>query len=57
MGGLIIRAALPHLDKYKDIMYSFVTFSTPHLGNNIGSKLILGGIYAIKQINKSMALN
>ena len=32
LGGVIIRAALPYLEKYKDLMYTFMTFSSPHLG-------------------------
>jgi hypothetical protein len=33
MGGIIVRAALPHLEEYKDRMNSFITLSSPHLGN------------------------
>ena len=32
LGGLIIRAALPHLSEYQNNMYSFLTLSSPHLG-------------------------
>jgi hypothetical protein len=32
LGGLKIRAALPYLSEFKDKMYTFVSFSTPHLG-------------------------
>ncbi len=32
LGGLIIRAALPHLEEYKEKMFTFMTFSTAHLG-------------------------
>ena len=32
LGGLIIRACLPHLEPYKDKMHGFVTLSSPHLG-------------------------
>lgn len=32
LGGLIIRAALPHLSKYQDRFYSYVSLSSPHLG-------------------------
>ncbi len=37
MGGVIIRAALPHLAKYKRKMFSFMTLSSPHLGFMYGS--------------------
>jgi triacylglycerol esterase/lipase EstA (alpha/beta hydrolase family) len=41
MGGLIIRAALPHLAKYRDKMGTYMSFSSPHLGVNKGdSKLV-----------------
>lgn len=32
LGGLIIRAALPHLEEYANKMFTFMTFSSPHLG-------------------------
>ena len=38
MGGIIVRAALPHLEKFKDKMYSFITLSSPHLGKHFKFK-------------------
>lgn len=32
IGGLIIRAALPHLKKFEKKMFTFLTFSSPHCG-------------------------
>ena len=32
LGGVIIRAALPHLISIKDKMNTFMTLSSPHLG-------------------------
>lgn len=32
MGGLIIRASLPYLKEYQDIMHSFISIGTPHIG-------------------------
>ena len=32
MGGLIMRAALPHLEKYRDKMHGLMTMGSPHLG-------------------------
>ena len=32
LGGLIIRAALPHLSDYSAQMFTLMTFSSPHLG-------------------------
>ena len=49
MGGLIIRAALPHLEFYSKYMYSLMTFSTPHLGTRQGSKLTSFGLKIMKK--------
>eukprot|EP00933_Yihiella_yeosuensis_P070850 TRINITY_DN79002_c0_g1_i1.p1 TRINITY_DN79002_c0_g1~~TRINITY_DN79002_c0_g1_i1.p1 ORF type:complete len:843 (+),score=120.81 TRINITY_DN79002_c0_g1_i1:157-2685(+) len=32
IGGLIVRSALPLLHEYSDKMYTFLTFSSPHVG-------------------------
>lgn len=32
LGGVIIRAALPYLEEFRDSMYTFLTLSTPHMG-------------------------
>jgi len=32
IGGLIVRSALPLLQEYKDKMFTFLTFSSPHVG-------------------------
>ena len=41
LGGLIIRAALPHLGKIYDKLYTFMTLSSPHLGFlNNSSKIV-----------------
>jgi len=46
LGGLIIRAALPHLKEYKDQFYTYMTLSTPHLGLLYGnSSLVDAGSY------------
>ena len=45
LGGLIIRAALPHLEEYENKMYTFMTLSSPHLGYvYTKSKIIEAGI-------------
>lgn len=50
MGGLISRAAFPHLEKYKDIMYTFILLSSPHLGYMYNSsKLIGAGMWFLKK--------
>ena len=35
LGGIIVRAILPKLSKYKDKFYTYVSFGTPHLGLKI----------------------
>jgi alpha-beta hydrolase superfamily lysophospholipase len=40
MGGVIIRAALPHLKQFKKKMYSYMSLSSPHLGFIYGAGLV-----------------
>lgn len=47
LGGLIIRAALPYLEDYKNKFHTFLTLSTPHLGLMKPSKLIDAGIWVL----------
>lgn len=50
LGGVIIRAALPHLLKYKQFFKCYMTFSTPHLGVGASdSKLIEAGNLRLMQ--------
>ncbi|CAI2387750.1 unnamed protein product [Moneuplotes crassus] len=58
MGGIIIRAALPHLEKkYKEQMFTFISLSSPHLGYMYNaSKIISTGMWIMKQWKKSKSL-
>lgn len=57
MGGVIIRAALPHLAEYKDKMQTLMTFSSPHLGCMYqGSTLVSWGMSALKSWHSSTSL-
>ena len=50
LGGLIIRACLPELEKLQKKMWAFVTLSSPHLGylyNN--SKIINTGLWILNK--------
>jgi alpha-beta hydrolase superfamily lysophospholipase len=50
LGGLITRAALPLLDKYKDKMWSFISLSSPHFGYMYSdSNLISAGLWVLKK--------
>jgi hypothetical protein len=57
IGGLIVRAALPTLHEYASKMFTFLTFSTPHLGyfqNNVS--LFQTGFWVLKKWRKSTCL-
>lgn len=57
LGGLIIRAALPHLEEYKDKFYTYISLSSPHLGymyNN--NQLFNAGMWFLKKWRKSVSL-
>lgn len=57
LGGLIIRAALPHLEEFKDKFYTYMSFSTPHLGYMYNSsKLFDAGMWVLKKWRKSKCL-
>ena len=54
LGGLIARAAFPHLEHLQKKFYTFITFSTPHLGYMYNSnKLFDTGMWFLKKWNKS----
>ena len=58
LGGLIVRAALPHLEKYKSKMHGFLTMCSPHLGYMYKSgKLFSTGMWVLKAWKKSIVLN
>ena len=57
LGGVIIRACLPHLEQYKDKMFSYFSLSSPHLGYMYNSsKIIEAGIWILKKWKKSQCL-
>ena len=49
LGGLITRAALPLLDKYKGKMWSFISLSSPHFGYMYSAGLISAGLWVLKK--------
>ena len=58
LGGLIIRAALPFLDKFKDKMHGYLSLCTPHLGYMYKSgKLFSAGMWFLKKWKKSTSLS
>ncbi|CAI2385376.1 unnamed protein product [Moneuplotes crassus] len=49
MGGVIIRSALPHLEKFKHMFHGLCTLSSPHLGYAAcNNKLINVGLWAFQ---------
>lgn len=57
MGGLIIRAALPYLEKFKDKMHGYLSLCSPHLGYMYKSgKLFSAGMWVLKKWRKSACL-
>lgn len=57
LGGLIIRAALPHLSQYNDKFFTYMSLSSPHLGYMYNSnKLFDAGMWVLKNWRKSRCL-
>lgn len=57
LGGVIIRAALPHLEEYKAKFFSYISLSSPHLGYMYNSnKLFDAGMWVLKKWRKSRCL-
>ncbi len=57
IGGLIIRAALPHLMDFSERFFIFMTFSTPHLGYVYSTSTIIdAGLWLLKTWKKSKSL-
>jgi Putative serine esterase (DUF676) len=58
LGGLIIRAALPHLEgELKDKFYTYMSLSSPHMGYMYNSnKLFDAGMWFLKKWRKSKCL-
>ena len=57
MGGLIIRSALPRIEKYKKYFHSLITLSSPHLGYLYStSKLIDAGLWFLNTMKKCTSI-
>ncbi|KAH8584559.1 ZW18 protein [Cryptosporidium sp. chipmunk genotype I] len=58
LGGIIIRAALPHLYMFSSQFYLYWSLSTPHLGCiSNDSKLINAGVWIMKKWSSSQCIN
>mmetsp|Transcript_6338 Transcript_6338/g.11014 ORF Transcript_6338/g.11014 Transcript_6338/m.11014 type:complete len:660 (-) Transcript_6338:809-2788(-) len=57
MGGIVVRAALPYLEKYSRLMHAYISLSAPHLGIAGKSNKLVGlGLWFLKKWNKSASL-
>jgi predicted alpha/beta hydrolase family esterase len=57
LGGVISRAALPYLDEFKGLMYSFVSLSSPHLGTIKNSSFLVNtGMFFLNKIKKDSVI-
>jgi len=53
LGGVIIRTALAHLKNYAEKFYTFISFSSPHLGFLYSSSnLVDAGLWFMKKFMK-----
>ena len=56
-GDVIIKSALPHLEKFKDKFWMYISLSSPHLGYALSdSTLIKTGIWFLKRWKNSKSL-
>ena len=56
LGGVIIRAALSHLSQFKNLMHSYMSLSSPHLGAGSHSLVIKAGLEIFKKLINSKLL-
>jgi triacylglycerol esterase/lipase EstA (alpha/beta hydrolase family) len=58
MGGLVIRAALPHLKSYKKYFDTIITCATPHLGYiTTKSGLLTAGMWFAGRFNSRSSIS
>ena len=57
MGGLIIRSALPRLQKYRKYFHAFITLSSPHLGFLYSTSTVVDvGLWFINTMKKCTSI-
>lgn len=50
----MLRAALKHLEEFKDVLYGFITLATPHYGYlHSVSKILSVGMWAFSKLTKN----
>jgi hypothetical protein len=57
MGGIIIRSALTYIKNVESFLYSYISFSSPHLGYLYEpSPLVQAGLWFLNTWQKSQSL-
>jgi len=57
IGGLIIRAALPHLSEFSSKFYTYMSLGSPHMGYMYNkNKLIDAGVWFLRKWRNSKSL-
>lgn len=56
MGGLIIKAALPHLSEYSHFFWTYMSICSPHLGCGSSNFLVNAGMGFLKKLKGSDSL-
>lgn len=57
MGGVIARTALQYLEEYKDKFYTFLSFSSPHLGCMFqSSKMVEAGMWFLTKVKSCLSV-
>ena len=57
LGGVVVRAALPHLEALKSRFYTYISLASPHLGYLASkSKMVSAGLWFIKKWKRSRCL-
>ncbi len=57
LGGVVIRAALPHLESLKQKMTTFISLCSPHLGCQVNESVLIHlGLKLLKNIKNSAVL-
>jgi triacylglycerol esterase/lipase EstA (alpha/beta hydrolase family) len=57
LGGIVIRASLPHLSEYSSKFFTYMSLSSPHIGQMYNKSSIVDiGLWALKKWKKSRAL-
>jgi len=56
LGGLVVRAALPHLAEFAAVMHTFLSFSAPHLGHMSDASLVGAGLWVLERVKRAQIL-